>query len=235
MKVQPLTVVLAIATAGVFDGFVTHARVRPVRTELTAVSVARAFDASGKDTGRTVRTIAVRADGAKAIHTRSFSYTSQGSEPTETRDIFDVTARQHTQLRPQDRTRVTEALAPVAVARLLRPTSTACVEHPGEPEPSTRESLLGYDVVKHTAHVKVRDASLVVEDWLAPRLDCLSLKRTLTLTDAGGAVIAREQETVIEVHTGRPDRSHFNVPSGYRQVRLQPSSLHDLAMLTQRR
>ena len=60
---------------------------------------------------------------------------------------------------------------------------------------------------------KSEGQSIMVEEWLAPGLDCLPLRVSATLQDSNGSVIGRDVEDVSSVRLGEPDGSLFEVPS----------------------
>lgn len=83
---------------------------------------------------------------------------------------------------------------------------------PGCTEDANAEhtSLLGYDVVKSVDTKGVYR----VENWLAPKLDCLALKSTVLL-EVNGSMLPF---TVVEAHSiavGDPDQTLFEIPKSF--------------------
>ncbi len=82
-----------------------------------------------------------------------------------------------------------------------------------------RETLLGQEVYKIHSSREVHGRTEDDTKWVAPELGCFVLKRTRTLTYAGGST----SETPASLKIGDPAEALFAIPAGY--VERSPSQL----------
>lgn len=80
---------------------------------------------------------------------------------------------------------------------------------------STRSNILGYEVFRWTYDQHGGGQVFRNEEWLAPDLNCLSLKTTVLAGTSESDLRMSNVEEVIEVKRGEPDASLFAIPSTY--------------------
>jgi hypothetical protein len=86
-----------------------------------------------------------------------------------------------------------------------------------EPQ-AERRTYLGYETLRISRSVKSGSAStIVVEQWLAPALNCYPLRETYLRPAEGRDPIVVTEREVTSVTPGEPDSSLFDIPSAYKE------------------
>ncbi len=164
-----------------------------------------------------IRTIAVRTDGSNVelLHRRD---PSGSGKTVYIRSILDVPGRQRIVVDPISESLITYPLADaVTSAYRVHPVSKCAGVPAGQ--------ILGYDVNVEETSLGPEQAGPAVDEmqiraWRAARLNCLPLRREMTIFK-GGQESQRIVESVVTVTEGEPDPSLFEIPQGY--VERQPS------------
>ncbi|MCB1020981.1 MAG: hypothetical protein H6509_06530 [Bryobacterales bacterium] len=149
-------------------------------------------------------TVAIRADGSRAEATE---FVKPGEAPgleRASRHVWDLSTGQSVGVYPAQRTKITLALDELGRGRPAPTPSCADAAGPMRLVEQSTETILGYTVVK------VSDAARV-EEWRAPELGCLPLRRRLR----SGSRELREQAVAIEL--GQPDAALYAIPADYQE------------------
>jgi hypothetical protein len=155
-------------------------------------------------------TIARRSDGSLAKHfIVKDSDSPDGSEGNAV-FIWDVPSRQNIMLEPFTKSAMTQIYSPEEVSDFLS-SQNACSDAILSPHADrSTEQLLGYPVIR----VEETSQTEHTVSWVAPKLDCFPLRKTVTLLDAKQP--GRHSDSVVtSIQQGDPPDSLFVVPPEY--------------------
>jgi hypothetical protein len=166
---------------------------------------------SGREAARS-RTFHRRADG-------SYVFESEVDDPSDPnhgklrrfRNVLNVSGRTFTITEPFVEAAVTRPLVDDGELNTLAAAYGECASLTnGTWKEINRSSLLGLEVIEVEVE---RTERTVVTHWVAPDLDCFSLKHT-TVIDGR----LRTLEKAVSIDPGEPDTTVLNLPKGYALV-----------------
>ncbi len=180
-----------------------HAQVPATRVACSATFIRRYYDASGDLRRTSTYILAIRADGSSAT-----VHLTRDDRPDRWETVSNLAEGTQVTVEPVGESTTTYALTE-AERRMMSSTPTCPALSGG-----AKTTLLGYPVVlDHDQHV-FGAKEIKEERWLAPSLGCLCLKRSYE-TLVGGTPEGKTTETALSVTVGTPDRSLFEIPTGY--------------------
>ena len=217
-----LKFVLAAAGAfalGVAIDAVNTARLKSdhSRTAFTARTLTIYNNPDGSEVMRESGVQAYRSDGSQAIELqRHVQIPGRPAESHEIRTILDLPARRNVTIFPFAESMSTRALSDEQARHFsTRHDCLSTTEHQSielSPSPGT---ILGYRVVKKIETTPIDGGLSRYEEWVAPELNCFTLRSIdRDVTDPTAPVI-RTQLEVVEIIPGEPDGGMFETPSGF--------------------
>jgi hypothetical protein len=80
---------------------------------------------------------------------------------------------------------------------------------------SLRGNMLGYEVVRNVVDRKTASRLIRTEEWLAPALDCLVMKKTISFGKAEADLHISNINEIVEIKIGEPSPALFERPTDY--------------------
>jgi hypothetical protein len=192
------------------------------RAEFTATMSTKRYDAKGTEYANFSTIIAQRKDGSTSTFREGFQFgqTSKNASIRLVDELKEIHAYHGV------KSKFTTRLSPERAQQLSAPVDSACPAVAGSvqstPQPGT---LFGFGIMRKIQHVSESEGkTVVIENWLAPALDCLPMRKTVQLSDASGAVIHREVDEVANVALGQPTPALFTLPGDF--VERSPSEVY---------
>ncbi len=181
----------------------------PSKKPFTAIVLKKLFDKNRNQFGTEMTLTAIRGDGSQVDIMQLLQNKVIG-----TKVIIDVASKQRISVDPITESRTTYHYSDKWFLRFATP--PPCSEGP-DAEHST---VLGRQVFKITQNMDpsksstTDEDSTVVEQWVAPELDCFPLRSTISQV-IDGVLIPQQVREVISLIPGEPDPSLFQIPANY--------------------
>jgi len=151
--------------------------------------------------------IAVRADGSRVT---TYQRSDPGGRSLGMRVIEDSQKKMRVSIIDLVASTTTMPLASLRIKKLTEVPAT-CGAQPGAPT----NVFHGVSAVR----VLTGDSnSLHREEWRAPSLSCLAVKKTVFHKSADGKDVITNEVELMDVKIGEPDAALFNVPSTHREA-----------------
>lgn len=171
----------------------------------TAVKTITSYDrATGEIAGAEQLLIAVRSDGSRAqVRTRTAPDGTQHEQKT----IIDVTARKRLLVDGLTDSLTTYPLSEKAVLHYaVRPVPSCkgADEEAGE--------MFGFPVRRREREVNDGGDTIHFEEWVAPELNCMVMKRVVRIGEPGGPLRLASVEEITTLTRGEPAASMFALP-----------------------
>jgi hypothetical protein len=176
------------------------------------------YDSARRKVGEEERVVAIRSDGSRAaMVVRAVWF---GEDALKIRHVMDLRLREEFTVYPEIKSISTVPVSVEAVEIYSRKPDSSCSiggpwrtgrEVDSSPDPP---AILGQRVIKVSWERLDSGRKTVTVEWLAPELDCFSLKRISARYDLEGKLLAENVHTVTSIRLGEPDQELFDKPAG---------------------
>ena len=198
---SPLIIVL-------FVGFCLHESAGQERAAYTAKTVEKRFSSKGTETE--MITDAVRGDGSQVKIVRKIAATKQW---VDVKTVIDLRSSQRAEFEPLTESKTTTPLSARYVQYLLTKPKSC-----GEGSNFERNKIFGQDVIKVQNEYNLPSGEVDrVERWLAPSLNCFSLRERLSRGPKNGPFVLKMTRDITELRLGEPEGALFLAPPDFKE------------------
>lgn len=159
----------------------------------------------------------VRSDGSRAVTSTRVGAVDKRLVAVDKRDILDTILGRATSIDEMTKSISTVPLEQGQVASLKASRSGVCAVPKDGVTVESASPLLGFTVVKVTTALKPRNGGMITaESWLAPDLNCVSLREVISKQQPDQYPIKiTEVKAVVQ---GEPDAKLFDVPKDFTEL-----------------
>lgn len=158
----------------------------------------------------------VRADGSQAVSMTRIATVNNRLLAVDKREVIDTVNARDTNIDVTTKSLSTVPLDQQELSHLkARRTGTCAAAKDGVTiEPAA--PLFGLSIVKVTTRWKDPEgAPVIAESWLAPDLNCASLREVISKQESSGKATPMKITEVASLVRGEPDANLFAIPAGY--------------------